>query len=77
MRLKQLIFRYDNAPHHPEIVTYPHHKHTPTAIELASPPHLVQVLQEIGQQPDWLLIYRIENDELQLARTGSHAELFR
>jgi mRNA interferase YafQ len=27
-------------------------------------------------QPDWLLIYRIENDELQLARTGSHAELF-
>ena len=21
------IFRYDNAPHHPEIVTFPHHKH--------------------------------------------------
>ena len=27
-------------------------------------------------QPDWLLIYRIIDDELQLARTGSHAELF-
>jgi mRNA interferase YafQ len=27
-------------------------------------------------QPDWLLIYRIDNDELQLTRTGSHAELF-
>lgn len=26
--------------------------------------------------PGWLLIYRIENDELQLARTGSHVELF-
>lgn len=21
------IFRYDNAPHHPEVPTYPHHKH--------------------------------------------------
>lgn len=27
-------------------------------------------------EPDWLLIYRIEFDELQLARTGSHADLF-
>jgi len=27
-------------------------------------------------QPDWLLIYRVADDELQLARTGSHAELF-
>ena len=27
-------------------------------------------------EPDWLLIYRIDEDELQLARTGSHAELF-
>ena len=23
----QVAFRYDNAPHHPEIVTNPHHKH--------------------------------------------------
>lgn len=21
------VFRYDNAPHHPEVPTYPHHKH--------------------------------------------------
>lgn len=27
-------------------------------------------------EPDWLLIYRIKGAELQLARTGSHAELF-
>ena len=32
--------------------------------------------QECHIQPDWLLVYRIENEELQLARTGSHAELF-
>lgn len=27
-------------------------------------------------EPDWLLIYRVEGDELQLARTGTHADLF-
>ena len=31
---------------------------------------------ECHLQPDWLLIYRIDRDELQLARTGSHAQLF-
>jgi mRNA interferase YafQ len=32
--------------------------------------------RECHIQPDWLLIYRVEGEELQLARTGSHAELF-
>ncbi len=27
-------------------------------------------------QPDWLLIYRATDEELQLVRTGSHADLF-
>ena len=27
--------------------------------------------------PDWLLIYKIEDDFLVLARTGSHADLFK
>jgi mRNA interferase YafQ len=27
-------------------------------------------------EPDWLLIYRVAGDELQLVRTGSHADLF-
>ena len=27
-------------------------------------------------EPDWLLIYAIETDELILYRTGSHSELF-
>lgn len=26
--------------------------------------------------PDWLLIYRIEEDELLLERTGTHSDLF-
>jgi mRNA interferase YafQ len=27
-------------------------------------------------EPDWLLIYGVQGDELQLARTGTHADLF-
>ena len=27
-------------------------------------------------EPDWLLIYRVSGSELQLARTGTHADLF-
>ncbi|WP_026106225.1 type II toxin-antitoxin system YafQ family toxin [Vreelandella jeotgali] len=27
-------------------------------------------------EPDWLLLYRVVDDQLQLARTGSHADLF-
>jgi len=27
-------------------------------------------------EPDWLLIYRVVGDQLQLARTGSHSDLF-
>ena len=34
--------------------------------------------RECHIQPDWLLVYRIENDELMLffSRTGSHSDLF-
>lgn len=28
-------------------------------------------------EPDWLLIYRIEGDQLFLERTGSHSEIFK
>lgn len=32
--------------------------------------------QECHLAPNWLLIYRIVGNELQLARTGTHADLF-
>ena len=32
--------------------------------------------KECHIQPDWLLIYYIQDDTLFLARTGSHSELF-
>lgn len=32
--------------------------------------------RECHLEPDWLLIYRIEGDNLVLERTGSHSDLF-
>ena len=33
--------------------------------------------REAHIEPDWLLIYRVAGTELRLARTGSHADLFK
>jgi hypothetical protein len=48
-RNSDLIFRYDMAPHHREIKTFPHHKHihSNNVIE-ASAPAFAQVLDEIS-----------------------------
>jgi hypothetical protein len=48
-RAGQLVFRYDNAPHHPEIATHPHHKHIGVTERLApaDQPSLSQVLDEV------------------------------
>ena len=44
----KLIFRYDMAPHHREVDTFPHHKHIlPNKVVSSSPPDLAQVLDEI------------------------------
>jgi hypothetical protein len=45
----ELIFRYDNAPHHPSISTYPHHKHVGDGVEPCQPPDLSEVMAEIEQ----------------------------
>ncbi len=43
------IFRYDNAPHYPQLQTFPHHKHDANdqAIESAEM-SLKEILDEIG-----------------------------
>lgn len=43
------VFRYDNAAHHPKIVTHPHHKHIGPEDRLmpADQPSLGQVLTEV------------------------------
>jgi mRNA interferase YafQ len=32
--------------------------------------------RDLHIEPDWLLLYRVEGTELQLARTGTHTDLF-
>lgn len=43
------VFRYDNVPHHPDIITFPHHKHIGPQDRLApsDQPNLSQILTEI------------------------------
>ena len=45
-----LIFRYDNAPHHLELPTFPHHKHLPgNKVVSSSEKSLADVLDEIRE----------------------------
>lgn len=44
----QMLFRYDNAPHHPEVTSHPHHKHISDNVILAGEPSLKDVLDEIS-----------------------------
>lgn len=43
------VFRYDNAPHHREVKSFPHHKHVGEKIAAAEAPDLHEVLQEIDR----------------------------
>lgn len=46
-----LIFRYDNAPHYPDLPSFPHHKHdgNESNVVPVSAPDLGTVLSEIRQ----------------------------
>ena len=44
-----MIFRYDNAPHHPEVKSSPHHKHTSSGIKKSEMPNIRDILLEIHQ----------------------------
>jgi len=50
VRNGQRVFRYDSAPHHPELSTFPHHKHTGSADtpSATAEPTLSQILEEIS-----------------------------
>jgi hypothetical protein len=46
-----LIFRYDNSEHYPEVETYPHHKHIPEGSPISSREvNLDEVILEICNQ---------------------------
>ena len=43
----QMIFRYDNAPHHHGTENFPHHKHTLSEVVGADMPEIRDVMNEI------------------------------
>ena len=47
-KTNHIIFRYDNAPHHRELMTFPHHKHLPDRVAPSALPSLADVLSEIS-----------------------------
>jgi Family of unknown function (DUF6516) len=42
----ELVFRYDNTPHFPDLPSFPHHKHLRDAVVASDKPDLLVVLQE-------------------------------
>ena len=42
-----MIFRYDNAPHHHNLATFPHHKHIGEQVIESEEPTLRKVIEEI------------------------------
>jgi hypothetical protein len=42
----ELIFRYDNTPHFPDLPTYPHHKHHPNDVIASERPSIAAVFNE-------------------------------
>jgi len=55
---QNMIFRYDNAPHHVEVATFPHHKHEADDIQSSHEPTLYEVLLEISQRQRQLELER-------------------
>lgn len=41
-----LVFRYDNTPHFPELETFPSHKHLADEVTAAQKPSVAQVIDE-------------------------------
>src|SRR3990172_513765 len=44
----RMIFRFDNAPHHPGMDSFPHHKHTLDRVISSSLPSISDLLNEIS-----------------------------
>lgn len=43
---KDLIFRYDNSAHHPELSTHPDHVHRPNQVLPATKPSIEEIMDE-------------------------------
>jgi len=47
IRSGEAVFRYDDAPHHPDLPTFPHHKHVRKERLPGTEPTLSQVVSEV------------------------------
>ena len=47
----ELIFRYDNTPHFPELKNFPHHKHMERGVTGCEKPSILRVLEEASSFP--------------------------
>lgn len=43
----RLVFRYDSAPHFPDLQSFPHHKHLPNAVIESKRPSINRLFQEL------------------------------
>ena len=44
-----LVFRYDNTPHFPDLDNFPYHKHLSSSIESSEEPSAVEVIKEAAK----------------------------
>jgi hypothetical protein len=42
----RLVFRYDDTSHFLNLPSFPHHKHTPIAVEAAQKPSIIEAINE-------------------------------
>lgn len=42
-----MVFRYDNAPHHKDVSTFPRHKHLPNNVIESDDKGIMDVLDEV------------------------------
>jgi len=47
---KNIVFRYDNTPHFPNLKSFPHHKHLKDEVIAIDKPSVVSVIREARRQ---------------------------
>lgn len=45
----ELIFRYDNTPHFPDLPNFPNHKHYQTGVQPSGPPSILTAIAEAAK----------------------------
>lgn len=45
-RQNNLVFRYDNTPHFPDLESFPHHKHLRNNVVSSEEPSVIKVIEE-------------------------------